>query len=164
MTHVNLRAGLAGCAAAASALILSSCTSGSGDGGAAGATSARPSARASQAVAEAREKKLTDQALTALAAVRSGTMVEAGAERVTDGIHTQPAFRRGRTYELNLVCFGSGSARMTFTPASAGAKAEVPCDQSLVQQRITVHRLPIRIDVDGAEGSTGMIAWRIDTA
>jgi hypothetical protein len=38
----------------------------------------------------------------------------------------------------------------------------VPCDQSVVQQRITVHK-PVRIDVDGTTGSTGVIAWRIDT-
>jgi len=164
MTNSNPRAWIAGCVAAASALLLTSCTSGSGGGGAAGATPPRPSVSASQAAAEAREKTLTDQAQAALAAVHSGTMVEAGAERVADGIHTEPTFRRGRTYKLNLVCFGSGSARVTFTPASAGAKTVVPCDQALVQQRITVHKLPIRIDADGAEGSTGMIAWQIDTA
>lgn len=164
MTGANPRVRIAGCAAAVSALLLTSCTSGSGDGGAAGRTSVRPSVSASQAAAEAREKNLTDQAQAALAAVHSGTMLEAGAERVTDGIHTEPTFRRGGTYKLDLVCFGSGSARVTFVPASAGAKTGVPCDHSLVRQRITVHRLPIRIDVDGAAGSSGMIAWQIGTA
>lgn len=38
---------------------------------------------------------------------------------------------------------------------------EVPCDQSVVQQRITAHK-PVRVDVDGAKGSTGVLAWRID--
>ena len=89
-------------------------------------------------------------------------MVEAGAERVTDGIHTEPNLSEGKTYRLNLVCFGSGNAQLAFTPGSVGAKTTVPCDQSVVQQRITAHK-PIRIDVDGTKGSTGMIAWQIDT-
>lgn len=99
----------------------------------------------------------------ALAAVQGGTMVESGAERVTDGVHTEPSLSKGRTYKLNVVCVGSGSAHVTFTPASAGSKAEVPCDRSVVQQRITTHELPVRIDVDGTNGSTGVIAWQIDT-
>jgi hypothetical protein len=51
---------------------------------------------------------------------------------------------------------------LTFTPASTGTKTKVPCDQSVVQQRIIVHK-PVRIDVDGTKGSTGVIAWQIDT-
>ena len=90
-------------------------------------------------------------------------MVEAGAERVTDGIHTQPTLSQGKTYKLNLVCMGSGNAHLTLTPADTGPKADVPCDQSVVQQRITAHKLPVRIDVEGAKGSTGVIAWQIDT-
>ncbi|MFE2835469.1 hypothetical protein ACFXI6_31355 [Streptomyces mirabilis] len=31
----------------------------------------------------------------------------------------------------------------------------------MVQQRITAHK-PVRVDVDGAKGSTGVLAWRID--
>ncbi|MFF3990208.1 hypothetical protein ACFY0B_37250 [Streptomyces sp. NPDC001797] len=89
-------------------------------------------------------------------------MVEAGAERVTDGVHTEPTLSQGKTYKLNLVCVGSGSAQLTFSPASTGPKTEVPCDQSVVQQRITAHK-PVRIDVDGVKGSTGVIAWQIDT-
>jgi hypothetical protein len=50
---------------------------------------------------------------------------------------------------------------LTFTPASTGTDTEVPCDQSVVQQRITAHK-PVHVDVDGAKGSTGVLAWRID--
>lgn len=164
MTHVSPRTWFAGCAVAASALLLTSCTSDSGDGEAANSQPSPPTASASQAAAKAQEEKLTDQAQAALAAVHSGTMVEAGAERVTDGIHTQPTLNQGKTYKLNLVCMGSGNAHLTLTPAGTGPKAEVPCDQSVVQQRITAHKLPVRIDVDGAKGSTGVIAWQIDTA
>ncbi|NMI59747.1 hypothetical protein FNV62_27910 [Streptomyces sp. RLB3-17] len=88
-------------------------------------------------------------------------MVEAGSERVIDGIHTEPSLSEGRSYRLNLVCVGNGTARLTFTPASTGTDTEVPCDQSVVQQRITAHK-PVHVDVDGAKGSTGVLAWRID--
>jgi hypothetical protein len=147
---------------AASALLLTSCTSGSGDGDAANTSS--PTVSASQTTTKAQEKRLTDQAQAALAGVHGGTMVEVGAARVTDGIHTEPTLGQGRTYKLNLVCIGSGKAQLTFTPASTGPKAGVPGDQSVVQQRITAHKLPIRINVDGVKGSTGVIAWQIDTA
>ncbi|MFG2307419.1 hypothetical protein ACGFS9_01830 [Streptomyces sp. NPDC048566] len=80
---------------------------------------------------------------------------------MTDGIHTEPALGRGKTYRLNPVCAGSGSARLAFVPATAGSRTTVPCDASVVQQRISADR-PIHIDVDGATGATGVIAWRID--
>ncbi|MGV9249777.1 hypothetical protein [Streptomyces sp. NPDC003710] len=162
MTSFNPRAWFAGSAMAVSALLLTSCTSSSSEGGAANKTSSPPTVSASEAAAK-QEKKLTDQAQAALAAVHSGTMIEAGAERVTDGIHTEPTLKQGKSYKLNLVCFGSGNAHLTFTPTNTGSKAEVPCDQSVVEQRITAHKLPVRIDVDGAKGSTGVIAWQIDT-
>ncbi|MGW1798419.1 hypothetical protein ACWCQN_21135 [Streptomyces sp. NPDC001984] len=82
---------------------------------------------------------------------------------MTDGIHTEPALSEGKTYKLNLVCFGSGSAQVKFTPASAGPKVSVPCDRSIVQQRITGSKSTVHIDVDGAKGATGVIAWQIDT-
>jgi hypothetical protein len=163
MINVSSRALFAGCAVAASALLLTSCTSDGSDGVAANPQSPSPSVSESQAAAKAQEKKLTDQAQAALAAVQGGQLVEAGAERVTDGIHTEPTLSQGKTYKLNLVCMGSGSAQLTYTPASTGPKVEVPCDQSVVQQRLTVHKLPVRIDVEGAKGSTGVIAWQIDT-
>ncbi|MET7981582.1 MULTISPECIES: hypothetical protein [unclassified Streptomyces] len=161
MTYSSPRAYLAACAVAASAFLLASCTSGSGEGE---ARSAPPSPSApieSRTPTGSSEKKLTEQAQAVLAAVHSGTMVEAGVERVNDGIHTEPTLREGRTYRLNLVCTGSGSARLTFVPVSAGKETEVPCDQSVVQQRITMHKR-VHIDVDGTKGSTGMIAWQID--
>ncbi|MGC0330938.1 hypothetical protein RKD23_003928 [Streptomyces sp. SAI-170] len=161
MINVSPRAWFAG-AVAASALLLTSCTSDSGDGEATDPQSSPPSVSESQDAARAQEKKLTDQAQAALAAVQVGKLLEAGAERVTDGIHTEPTLSQGKTYKLNLVCVGRGSAHVTFTPADTGSKVEVPCDQSVVQQRITAHKLPVRIDVEGVKGSTGVIAWEID--
>ncbi|MFJ8946344.1 hypothetical protein ACIRG4_24460 [Streptomyces sp. NPDC102395] len=161
MTHSRPHASLAGFAVAASVIMLTSCTSGSGDSKASEAPSP-PASNGSQAATVSSEKKLTEQAQAALAAVHEGKLVEAGAERVTDGIHTEPSLSEGKTYRLNLVCVGSGSAQLTITPTSTGTKTKVPCDQSVVQQRITAHE-PVRIDVDGATGSTGVIAWQIDT-
>jgi hypothetical protein len=80
----------------ASAFLLTSCTSGSGDGKAADSSSPVPSVP--QKTTGSPEKKLTEQAQAALAAVHGGTMVEAGAERVTDGIHTEPTLGEGKTY------------------------------------------------------------------
>jgi hypothetical protein len=119
------------------------------------------SARTPAEPSEPSEKKLTEQAQATLVAVHDGTLVEAGAERVTDGIHTEPALGKGKTYKLNLVCVGSGSAQLKFVPASIGKETTVPCDRSVIQQRIVADKA-VRIDVDGTEGSTGVIAWQID--
>lgn len=161
MTNLNPRTYLAACAVAASAFLLASCTSGSGEGKAGSAPSFSSAPVESRAATGSSEKKLTEQAQAALAAVHSGKMVEAGVERVNDGIHTEPTLSEGKTYKLNLVCFGSGDAQLTFVPASAGKETKIPCDRSVVQQRITMHKW-VHIDVDGAKGSTGMIAWQID--
>ncbi|MFE4697536.1 hypothetical protein ACFRIC_10660 [Streptomyces sp. NPDC056738] len=165
MTYSNSRFSLAVCGVAASVFLVASCGgSGGGEGEGVNAppsSSASRASRASRTTDEASEKELTEQAQAALAAVHSGAMVEAGVERVGDGIHTEPSLSEGRTYRLSLVCFGGGSARLAFVPASAGAETQVPCDQSVVQQRITAGKR-VHIDVDGAKGSTGVIAWQVD--
>jgi hypothetical protein len=160
MTYLNPRACLAGCVVAASALLLTSCASGSGEPRAGGSSqSSTPSNSATTNGPS--EKKATQQAQAALASVHSGTLVEAGAERVTDGIHSEPSLSKGKTYKIKLVCVGTGSAQLSFKPASTGPKTTVPCDQSVVQQRITGDG-PIRINVEADKGATGMIAWQVD--
>ncbi|MFG3098665.1 hypothetical protein [Streptomyces sp. NPDC048202] len=163
MTHTSTRAWLAVGAVTASVLLLASCSSDGGDGDATGPASSPAAGASSHGTADVRERKLTAEAQDVLAAASGGTRVEAGAERVTDGIHIEPLLREGKTYKLSLVCVGSGSARVTMTPASVGPSAEVPCDRSIVQQRITAPK-QVRIDADGAKGSVGVIAWQIDTA
>ncbi|MEU4613530.1 hypothetical protein [Streptomyces umbrinus] len=161
MTYSSMRARLAGCAVAASAFLLASCTaSNNGDSEKANPSSS-PTRSVSETATQPSEKKLTEQAQATLAAVHSGKLVEAGVERVTDGIHTGPTLSADKTYRLNLVCIGSGSAQLAFTPTSTGTATTVPCDKSVVQQRITGKK-PVRIDVDGAKGSTGVVAWQID--
>ena len=149
MTHPRRR--LAGFAAVLSALLLTSCTSSDSDA----------SHPASPTPSGPSEKTLTERAQAALTAVSNGTLNEAGAERLSDGIHTEPTLRKGQTYRLNLACAGTGSARVEFVPQKAGTPTSVPCDESVVQQRLTGDG-PLRIDVNGAEGSTGVIAWEID--
>ncbi|MEV6022529.1 hypothetical protein [Streptomyces sp. NPDC052036] len=160
MTYLNPRVWLTGCAAATSVLLLTSCTSGSAENKA-GDSTQPPAPSNSATTTGPSEKQVTEQAQAALAAVHSGTFFAAGAERVTDGVHTETILSKGKNYKLNLVCFGSGGAQLSFTPASTGPKATVPCDQSLVRRRFTGDG-PVRINVDGAKGATGVIAWQID--
>ncbi|MGW2448818.1 hypothetical protein [Streptomyces sp. NPDC001675] len=142
-----------------SAFLLTSCTtSGSDEDGADASQSPAPTSTPTATTQS--EKELSEQARAALAAVRGGTPVEAGAERVTDGIHSEPALTKGRTYRISLACAGKGAAELTFVPANAGTKTTVPCDRSVVQQRITAEA-PVHVDVDGTRGSTGVIAWQI---
>ncbi|MBX7555298.1 hypothetical protein K1Y78_47205 [Streptomyces sp. tea 10] len=83
-------------------------------------------------------------------------------ERVTDGIHSEPTLDTGKNHRLSPVCFGNGSTDVKLIPPSAGRQTQVPCDQSVVQQRITAPK-QLRLDVDAAKGTTGVIAWQIDT-
>ncbi|MFB0620010.1 hypothetical protein [Streptomyces sp. AGS-58] len=160
-THSSLRtAKLAGCSVLASAFLLASCTT-SGGGGNRADPSRSPAPSPARTATKQSEKELGEQAQAALAAVRSGTPVEAGAERVIDGIHSEPTLSKGKTYRISLACAGKGNARLTFVPADAGTRTTVPCDTSVVQQRITADK-PVRIDVDGTGGSTGVIAWQIN--
>ncbi|MFD6495661.1 hypothetical protein ACFV99_14030 [Streptomyces sp. NPDC059944] len=89
------------------------------------------------------------------------SMVESGAERVSDGVHTQPDLAGGTTYGLTVVCVGHGGAETAFTPHDAGPKKRIPCDGSAVFERFT-GRGPLRMDVRGNPGSTGVIAWRVN--
>lgn len=160
MISSSPRARPARCAVVVGALLLTSCTYGTG-GDAAAEHSSSPSPSLSRKATGPSGKTLAEQARAALDTVHSGTMVEGGAEDVTDGIHTEPSLSKGRTYRLSLVCFGIGSARLVFTPAAAGTEAEVPCDRSMVLQRINAVG-PLRIDVEGEKGATGVIGWQID--
>ncbi|MDX2781116.1 hypothetical protein PV379_28015 [Streptomyces caniscabiei] len=166
MTSSRARGWLTACAAVASAALLTSCTS-NGSAGAAGSTPSRSSglsepSRPSEPSQSEAER--TELAQAALAAVQGGTMVEAGTERVSDGVHAEPLLNAGGgdVYRFRLVCVGSGTVRVVVSPAGAGQKATVPCDGAVAQQRLTGSER-LRIDVDGGKGATGMIAWQIDS-
>ncbi|MER5875052.1 hypothetical protein ABT119_03905 [Streptomyces sp. NPDC001910] len=109
------------------------------------------------------ETRLTAQAQEALDAVTKadGSMVESGAERVSDGVHTQPDLADGTPYKLTVVCAGEGAAEIAFTPHDAGSTKSVPCDGSVVFERFTGQN-SMRLDVQGKPSATGMIVWRIN--
>ncbi|MFG2439629.1 hypothetical protein [Streptomyces sp. NPDC048508] len=90
-------------------------------------------------------------------------MVESGAERVSDGVHTQPGLTDGTPYRLTVVCAGHGAAEIAFTPHDAGSTKAVPCDGSVTFERLT-GKSSVRLDVQGKPNATGMIAWRINKA
>ncbi|MXM65671.1 hypothetical protein GR925_19985 [Streptomyces sp. HUCO-GS316] len=81
---------------------------------------------------------------------------------MSDGIHTEPALSEGKTHKLSLVCFGKGSGRVEFTPVGVGPELTVSCDRSIVHHRITAPKSTVHLDVDGAKGATGVMAWRFD--
>ncbi|MFF4958479.1 hypothetical protein [Streptomyces sp. NPDC001222] len=159
------RARLAAGAVTAALLGLVSCTASEGHGAAASGAASPGASRAAARSAEQRlsekrfeEKRLGEQAEAVLGGFGGGGMVEAGTERVADGIHTEPLLGRGRAYRLDLVCIGRGRARVVFTRAGTVTAAGVPCDRSVVRRRITSHGR-LRIDVEGVKGSTGVVAW-----
>ncbi|MEW2396454.1 hypothetical protein [Streptomyces sp. NPDC046862] len=161
MPHSTARRWVAGCALAASVFLLVSCTSDTSDGKPA-KTPSLPASSSSRAAAGSAEERQKEQAQTALAAVRTGQLAESGAERLTNGIHTEPSLQAGKNFELKLVCVGHGTAHLSFKPTDTGTPAKVPCDQSVVRQRITAGK-QIHIGVDATQGSNGVIAWEIDS-
>ncbi|MEU0009395.1 hypothetical protein ABZ079_35545 [Streptomyces sp. NPDC006314] len=141
--------------------LLASCTSDAGDGKVA-KRSSTPTATSSREAEGSSEQRLTKQAQAALAAVRTGRTLEGGAERLTDGIHTEPTLQAGKTYKLQLVCVGHGTGQLSFKPTGTGTPAKVPCDQSVVQQRVRAGK-QLHIDVDATQGSNGALAWQINS-
>ncbi|OIK24140.1 hypothetical protein VT52_029075 [Streptomyces malaysiense] len=90
-------------------------------------------------------------------------MVESGVERVSDGVHTRPDLAQGTDYKLTVVCAGKGAAEIVVAPSGAGGKKAVPCDGSVVFERLTAEGT-LKVDVQGEPGAAGMIAWRINKA
>ncbi|WP_238440763.1 hypothetical protein [Streptomyces sp. TR1341] len=109
------------------------------------------------------DKKLTAQAQSALDAASDdgGSMVESGVERVSDGVHTRPGLTHGAAYKVTVVCAGKGAAELVVAPTGAGGKKAVPCDGSVVFERLTAESA-LKVDVQGKPGAAGMIAWRIN--
>ncbi|MFJ3333074.1 hypothetical protein [Streptomyces sp. NPDC086766] len=147
-----------GCALAPT-LLLTACTS---HNDAEATHSPSPTATHQSTEAQA-EKRLTAEVQSALDATtdKGSSMVESGVERVSDGVHTQPSLTQGKTYKLTVACAGKGTAEIVLTPSSAGEKKPVPCDQSVVFERIKP-KASLRLDVVGKPGASGMVAWRIN--
>src|SRR5690242_13571884 len=106
---------------------LSGCTSEKDSSNASATKSATPTPSTPEKVDA---KKLGAQATAALDA--AGTLspdddrlVEAGLERVTDGIHTRPELKQGKSYQLVVACAGEGSVNVTVERQPSRA---VDCD------------------------------------
>lgn len=159
---IDRRAVPAYAAVAASVLLLASCSQDSDQQGEGRSTPPPHTTPRSPGASSTPDTALLRQATTVVASVSGGALLEGGSERVGDGIHTRPVLKKGKTYRLVLTCVGQGSARLTVAPTTSGSDATVPCDQSVVQQRINGSGA-VRIDVVGTKRSTGVLAWRIDT-
>jgi hypothetical protein len=159
-TRPHHHARLIGCVLAP-ALALVACTSHQEAGPRRPSSPAASSSAASSTAAEERLVAQAEEALEGTVGEDDG-FVESGAERVTDGVHSQPSVVKGKTYRLTVVCVGSGTAEITFTPAAGTARRTVPCDRSPVFERFS-GTPPLRLDITGTPGSSGMIAWRVST-
>ncbi|MFF9507442.1 hypothetical protein ACF1BU_13435 [Streptomyces sp. NPDC014724] len=113
------------------------------------------------------EKRLGEQVQQALGTEEVGDsdplFVEAGLERVSDGVHTEPELTRGRSYELAVACAGKG--RITLSIALKNpVRQTVECDGVPLRRRLTASVAKVSIDTEGKPGATGMVAWRLDKA
>ncbi|MFG2634012.1 hypothetical protein ACGFX8_08685 [Streptomyces sp. NPDC048362] len=61
------------------------------------------------------------------------------------------------------MCAGKGAVDLDLTPAGRGSRKPVPCDGTVVFERVTAGAL-VRLKVQGRSGAPGMIAWRVDKA
>ncbi|MER5574457.1 hypothetical protein [Streptomyces massasporeus] len=121
--------------------------------------SAKPSVTSGQT--KALEKKAEKALRLDNADDTDGLFVEAGLERVSDGIHTRSTLANGKSYTLAVVCSGVGKVRLTVT-AKRPVRQTVECDSVPVRQRITDAPEHVETDVDGLAGSSGIIGGRID--
>lgn len=166
-----LRRGLAlGFASAMALSLVVGCTSGSdGPDGA----SASPSSRAkppesSSGAKDSADKRLGRQVQETLGTASLGEnearLVEAGVERVGDGTHSAPELDRGNSYELAVVCAGSGKITLSLALKSP-VRRTVDCDGVPYRQDLTAPAAgKVRIDTAALPGATGMVAWRVDKA
>ncbi len=152
------RAGLISCCLAS--LFLGGCTSEEDSSDGPATESVTPTPRASE---KGNEKALGEKASAALDA--AGTLspddprlVESGLERVADGIHTRPELKQGTSYQLVVACAGEGSVNVIVEGRSSRT---VDCDGVSNSQRVAGVSGPLKVDVNGVKGSSGMVAWRI---
>ncbi|MGW9031189.1 hypothetical protein ACWGQ5_45550 [Streptomyces sp. NPDC055722] len=140
--------------------LIAGCTGDSGD--AHGATG-EPS-RSHSAASTINEKQLGERAEEALGTQTiddsDPRFVESGLERASDGIHAESAMTRGNSYELDVVCAGSGKVALSVT-LKPPLHREVACDGVPLHQRITHAPGRIRIDTENTAGAVGMIAYRV---
>ncbi|MFJ8197642.1 hypothetical protein [Streptomyces sp. NPDC096152] len=88
-------------------------------------------------------------------------LVEAGLERVGDGIHTESVTTRGKDYQLRVACAGKGKIILSVASKEPTHRI-ISCDGVPASRRISDSPGRLRIDAEGVNGAVGMIGWRID--
>ncbi|MGX1887805.1 hypothetical protein [Streptomyces sp. NPDC055287] len=121
------------------------------------------SSSASSSSSDKRFLKLEKQAMEAVNndTVEDADLVEAGSEQLVDGIHTRPLLDKGKSYQLAVVCVGTGKAQMVLKYNKVEKREMLTCDGAVSYLRISDAPKRIKLDVDATDNSTGATAWRI---
>ncbi|MEU2558618.1 hypothetical protein ABZ626_04640 [Streptomyces longispororuber] len=90
---------------------------------------------------------------------RDPLFVEAGVERVGDGIHARPELAPGAEYEVVVACAGKGRIRLSI--GGEPTRRGVRCDGVPTTRRASGSRQAIEIDATGEAGAAGMVGWRV---
>lgn len=157
------------CASVLSVALAAGCTSDTSGATGPGASKSRPGQQPTNpsdapARTEAKLAKQLEEVLgTEEVSDSDPLFVEAGLERVSDGIHTEPELVRGRSYELAVACAGQGGVTLSVALDNP-ARRTVHCDGVPIRLRVTGSAAKVGIDTEGMPGATGMVAWRLDKA
>ncbi|WP_306311162.1 hypothetical protein [Streptomyces hydrogenans] len=120
----------------------------------------RPTATATATpTGDARETDQGERAQEALDLDGDEEFVESGLERVADGAHVRAVLEPGEPYELAVACVGTGSVKVVvgeLAPLSA------TCDGTPLRHRVGSAPAELPVEITGAAGASGMVAWRID--
>ncbi|WP_282694886.1 hypothetical protein [Streptomyces sp. CC208A] len=109
------------------------------------------------------EEAQREQAREAVGAAGVGDpeFVESGVERVTDGAHVRAALNQGEAYQVSVACVGTGTVKVV---VAARAPRTVSCDGTAAWELVENAPAELPVEITGAAGATGMVAWRIDSA
>lgn len=157
------------CVSVLSVALVTGCTSDSGGptGPNAPGSSPRPQPERPSETSDGAEERLGRQVEEALGtrdiSDSDPLFVEAGLERVSDGLHTEPELTRGRSYKLAVACAGKGKITLSIALKDP-VRRTMECDGVPLRQRLTASAAKVRIDAEGMPGATGMVAWRLDKA
>ncbi|GHE75220.1 hypothetical protein GCM10018785_49500 [Streptomyces longispororuber] len=144
--------------------LLSGCTSGSGGAAdKADGPGRAPRSTPTTAAPDRDEAELGRRVREALGTEsiddRDPLFVEAGVERVGDGIHARPELAPGAVYEVVVACAGKG--RISLSIGGERTRRGVRCDGVATARRTPGSRETVEIDAAGEPGAVGMVGWRV---
>ncbi|MFB7279377.1 hypothetical protein ACFCZV_19870 [Streptomyces hydrogenans] len=111
------------------------------------------------ATGNARETEQGERAREALDLDGDEEFVESGLERVADGAHVRAVLEAGEPYELAVACVGTGSVKVV---VGEPAPLSAACDGTPLRHRVGSAPAELPVEITGAAGASGMVAWRID--